>query len=62
MAKGKVIFNEEHCKSCGLCIEACPKGIIVKSEEKPAPSKCMACGICVKVCPQEILEVVEVAD
>ena len=39
-----------------------PKGIIVKSEDKPSPSKCIACGICVKSCPQEILEIVEVAD
>ena len=25
MAKGRVFFNVERCKSCGLCVEACPK-------------------------------------
>ncbi len=24
MAKGKVSFNQERCKGCGLCVEACP--------------------------------------
>ena len=28
MAKGKVTFDVERCKSCGLCVEACPKGIL----------------------------------
>ena len=28
MAKGRVFFNVERCKSCGLCVEACPKGIL----------------------------------
>ena len=25
MAKGSVSFNQERCKGCGLCVEACPK-------------------------------------
>mgnify|MGYP000480632202 FL=1 len=28
MAKGKVTFDVERCKSCGLCVEACPKEIL----------------------------------
>lgn len=28
MAKGKVSFNQERCKGCGLCVEACPVKII----------------------------------
>ena len=33
MAKGRVIFNVERCKSCGLCVEACPKGILAIDTE-----------------------------
>ena len=29
MAKGKVTFDVERCKSCGLCVEACPKEIVI---------------------------------
>ena len=39
-------------------VEACPMGLVVKVEDKPA-SKCIACGICAKRCPMGILEVVE---
>ncbi|MCR5340231.1 MAG: 4Fe-4S binding protein, partial [Saccharofermentans sp.] len=28
MAKGKVTFNENLCKGCGLCVAACPKKIL----------------------------------
>ncbi|MDD5967189.1 MAG: 4Fe-4S binding protein, partial [Blautia sp.] len=38
--------------------EACPFGLIVKTEGNPA-SKCIACGICAKACPMDVLEVVE---
>ena len=33
MAKGKVTFDVERCKSCGLCVEACPKGILAIDTE-----------------------------
>ena len=44
------------CSQCGKCAEACPDGLIVKSEKS---SKCTACGICVKACPAGVLEVVD---
>ncbi len=28
MAKGKVSFNQERCKGCALCVEACPLKIV----------------------------------
>ena len=27
----RAIFNEERCKGCGLCVDACPKGIVAVS-------------------------------
>ncbi len=29
----KVTFDTDRCKGCGLCIDACPKKILVMSEE-----------------------------
>lgn len=46
------------CPQCGKCAEACPFGLIVKTEGNPA-SKCIACGICAKACPMDVLEVVD---
>ena len=55
MAKGRVIFNVERCKSCGLCVEACPKGYnpakIVDEE------KCVGCASCALMCPDVVITV-----
>ena len=63
----KVSFNEERCKGCELCVEACPAKIIKMSKElnnmgfHPATveeqDKCMACAACAKVCPDVVIEV-----
>ena len=55
MAKGKVVFEEERCKGCGICVPVCPKKLIEMNGEKinvkgysPAyaarPEDCIACG------------------
>ena len=68
MAKGRVIFNEERCKSCALCIEACPKGILAIDTEvinakgyNPAKiveeEKCIGCASCALMCPDVVITV-----
>ena len=56
--QGVYMINKKKCTGCGKCAEACPFGLIVKTEGNPA-SKCIACGICANACPMDVLEVVE---
>jgi 2-oxoglutarate ferredoxin oxidoreductase subunit delta len=65
-AKGRIKIIQQMCKSCGYCIEYCPKGGIKLEEsynEKgyyPArfeKGDCTGCGICAVVCPEAIIEV-----
>ena len=58
-AKGVYVIDKKKCVNCGKCVEACPFGVIAKSDDKPNPSKCIACGICVKACPADVLEIKE---
>lgn len=62
MAKGMVVFNEERCKGCELCISVCPSKILSLHESRinskgyhPAsvmdPSRCTGCGSCGLICP-----------
>lgn len=64
----KVTFQTEYCKGCGLCVNACPKGLIEISKDKinrkghhPAEitdqEKCVGCAFCAIMCPDCIIEV-----
>lgn len=63
----KVIINKELCKGCELCIAACPKKLIVLSEEinskgnrvavMEKDEECNSCAICAINCPDVAIEV-----
>jgi 2-oxoglutarate ferredoxin oxidoreductase subunit delta len=64
----KATVNEEKCKGCGLCEEACPKQIIRLSADRlngkgyhPAevfePEKCIGCAMCAMMCPDVAITV-----
>ena len=64
----KLTFRTDRCKGCGLCVGACPKGLIVLAKDKinqkghhPAEitdqEKCIACAFCATMCPDCIIEV-----
>ncbi|MFO7636744.1 MAG: 4Fe-4S binding protein [Clostridia bacterium] len=65
----KVHVYEDKCKSCGLCIAACPKKIIVRKGcinqlgyhpvEISDHEKCTRCAMCATACPDLVLEVKE---
>ena len=62
MASGRITIIEERCKGCGLCLEACPPGVIKFADHfnsmgyKPAvlydpEFLCTGCALCAMVCP-----------
>jgi 2-oxoglutarate ferredoxin oxidoreductase subunit delta len=64
----RVSFDENRCKGCSLCIDACPKGIVALSKDRmnakgfhPAQivsaEKCIACGFCAIMCPDVVIRV-----
>lgn len=59
---GRIVIDKDVCKGCYLCVSACPKGLLTKSEEPNlhgdypvefADSKnaCIGCAICAMNCP-----------
>lgn len=68
MSKGQVIFNEERCKGCELCVSVCPVKILKLSEINinlqgyhPAcmtdADKCIGCANCALICPDGAISV-----
>ncbi|AOY75267.1 4Fe-4S dicluster domain-containing protein [Clostridium formicaceticum] len=63
----KVNILEKYCKSCGLCIDVCPKKILEigeKSNQKgyftvvcKDEEKCIGCALCGMMCPDVAIEV-----
>ena len=56
-----VIVNEDECKGCGLCIDICPKDVLIEQSYlnrmgyHPAGYSgegCIGCGHCFYACPE----------
>ena len=69
----EIIINEEFCKGCKLCIEACPLHLIVEAERLNAAGyhpvefrddegKCTGCALCAMMCPDSAIEVYREAE
>jgi 2-oxoglutarate ferredoxin oxidoreductase subunit delta len=65
---GKVVIDEEFCKGCTLCVNACPQHLlrtakrVSKTSYHPAElvdpeGKCTGCGLCALVCPDAAVQV-----
>ncbi|MDD4365313.1 MAG: 4Fe-4S dicluster domain-containing protein [Synergistales bacterium] len=66
MAKGRVKVFEGRCKSCGLCVAACPMKVLRISERindkgyRPVEQfkdGCIGCKMCAVTCPDVAIEV-----
>ena len=49
----RVVFIEERCKGCRLCVKACPAGAISGEKKQPHvidEALCIKCGACATAC------------
>jgi 2-oxoglutarate ferredoxin oxidoreductase subunit delta len=65
--KGMIVIDQELCKGCAYCVDACPFGIIVIKEEfnkkgvfsasAKDVDRCTGCAMCAQMCPEIAIEV-----
>lgn len=63
----RVVFNQDNCKSCGLCVKVCPTNVIFLADYinlngyRPAAVKdqehCISCAKCGQICPDAVISV-----
>lgn len=63
----RVVFDEERCKGCELCVAFCPRRLLVMAEHFNAKGyhpatmlnteECNACTYCARMCPEVAIEV-----
>lgn len=69
MSKVKVhVIDARRCKSCGLCVDSCPKKVLAIGPEingqgynyvmQAHPENCIKCNICGIVCPDIAIGVI----
>lgn len=72
MPRGWVFIEEERCKGCGLCVDACPQGCLALNTERfnskgysPVhlvnPDDCTGCAVCAIICPDVVFTVYRAA-
>ncbi|MCF0143772.1 MAG: 4Fe-4S binding protein [Firmicutes bacterium] len=65
----KVKLDPGRCKGCYLCVDVCPKGVLIPSTELGAKGfeivhldetkECIGCGRCFTMCPDYCIEIIE---
>lgn len=59
---GRIVIDEDVCKGCYLCVAACPKHLLKKSNKQNAhgdfpaefcddKNECIGCAMCAMNCP-----------
>ncbi|MBV1817059.1 glycyl-radical enzyme activating protein [Anaerosalibacter bizertensis] len=58
--KNEIMFFEQKCTGCGICVKRCPEEAITMREMKPTidKTKCILCGNCTDFCYNEAREYV----
>lgn len=65
---GKLKIDQEKCKGCGLCVNVCPKKILILQKKKlnlkgynPADitdeAACISCAMCATMCPDCVITI-----
>lgn len=63
------VIDKPRCKSCGLCVDVCPKTVLAIGTEineqgynyvkQVQPEKCILCNICGVICPDIAIGVLD---
>ncbi|MBE0476204.1 MAG: 4Fe-4S binding protein [Coriobacteriia bacterium] len=56
------IINEDDCSACGICVDACPEGVLELDTDTALvvnDDDCSSCGTCMEECPMGAIGEIE---
>ncbi len=56
------IINKDECSACGICVDACPEGVlelVADVAEAVNEEACTACATCMEECPMGAIVEIE---
>ena len=56
------IINADECSGCGICVDACPDGVLELVDDKAIvvnEDDCQACATCMEECPMGAITEIE---
>lgn len=56
------IINTDDCSACGICVDACPDGVLEIVGDAVEPTNedaCTACAACMEECPMGAISEIE---
>ena len=60
MSGHQAVIRQDACTRCGVCLEYCRFGAVIKDDGAEAysidPVSCEGCGVCVRFCPEKAIE------
>ncbi len=70
LTRGTLVIDVEACKGCQLCIDACPPGVLVMTQDEVNDRGyhypllrpgCTGCQACSQICPDFVFQVYKYA-
>jgi 2-oxoglutarate ferredoxin oxidoreductase subunit delta len=62
----QILIDQNRCKACALCVEACPQGVLAMGTTLNAhgyifaqasrPTRCLGCRLCCLACPDSAIQ------